>query len=80
MIDRMLAGLTGAEMRSALIELCRRGLVTCTQGEPGEEGSTYAVAWLPLDNPDRYSQAVRQHHRRNMERFAWLRSGAPQLH
>ncbi|WP_206609473.1 hypothetical protein, partial [Thiohalobacter thiocyanaticus] len=39
----------------ALVELCDRGLLTCTRGRPGEAGATYAVAWLPLDDPESYS-------------------------
>lgn len=55
-----------------IVELCDRGLLTCTRGSPGEDGATYAVAWLPLDNPDLFSDEVRERHNANMERFRLL--------
>lgn len=55
--------------RASLVELCERGLLTCTSGNPGEAEATYAVAWLPLDIPERYSPKVRKRHARNMEKF-----------
>ena len=57
------------ELQGALGELCERGLLTCTRGEPGSNGATYALAWLPLDNPEDYSQAVRDQHAENMRRL-----------
>jgi hypothetical protein len=57
------------ELQSALVELCERGLLTCTRGEPGSNGATYALAWLPLDNPEDYSQAARDQHAENMQRL-----------
>jgi len=57
------------ELQGALVELCQCGLLTCTRGEPGSVGATYAVAWLPLDNPEGYSQAVRDQHAENMQRL-----------
>ncbi len=53
-----------------LVELCDRGLLTCTRGNPGEYGATYALAWLPLDNPEQYSNEVRERHSANMETFS----------
>lgn len=64
-----LHGLTAVELRAALVELCDRGLLTCTRGEPGLTDATYAVAWLPLDQPENYSQAVRDRHAENMRRL-----------
>ena len=58
------------ELQGALVELCECGLLTCTRGEPGSDGATYALAWLPLDNPEDYSQAVRDQHAENMRRLA----------
>lgn len=55
--------------RAALVELCSRGLLTCTTGEPGADGATYAVAWLPLDNATNYPPEVRERHARNLARF-----------
>jgi hypothetical protein len=52
-------------LRSALVELCRRGLLTCTRGRPGEDGATYALAWLPLDRPEDYPLEVRARHDAN---------------
>jgi len=54
------------EYRAELIELCRRGVITCTRGNPGDDDATYALGWLPLDNPERYADAVREQHARNM--------------
>lgn len=53
-------------VRAALVELCDEGLLTCTSGNPGEAGSTYAVAWLPLNDPDSYPESVRRRHAQNM--------------
>lgn len=55
--------------RASLVELCERGLLTCTSGNPGEASATYAVAWLPLDVPERYPSEVCKRHARNMEKF-----------
>lgn len=60
--------------RQALIELYARGLLTCTSGKPGEDGATYALAWLPLDDPERYSAEVRERHAENMLRFSARRT------
>lgn len=57
------------ELQGALVELCERGLLTCTRGEPGSNGATYALTWLPLNNPEDYSQAVRDQHAENMRRL-----------
>ena len=56
------------ELQGSLVELCERGLLTCTRGEPGSNDATYALAWLPLDNPEDYSQVVRDRHAENMRR------------
>lgn len=58
-----------SEFRMALVDLCARGLLTCTRGEPGDDDASYAVAWLPLDEPDKYSREVRDRHHENMRRF-----------
>ena len=55
--------------RAALIELCDSGLLTCTRGQPGEDGATYAVAWEPLDHPDQFPADVRRRHEENMRRL-----------
>ena len=57
------------ELQGSLVELCERGLLTCTRGEPGSNDATYALAWLPLDNPEDYSQVVRDRHAENMRRL-----------
>lgn len=64
-----LDGLPDAELRSALRELCARGVLTCTRGRPGDDGALYALAWLPLDEPEKYPRAVRHRHRENMRRL-----------
>lgn len=55
--------------RRALVELCDRGLLTCTHGRPGDHDATYALGWEPLDHPDRYSDDVRRRHTENMQRL-----------
>lgn len=65
----MLANMSGGDLRAALIELCRCGLLTCTRGQPGETSATYALAWLPLDNSNQYSDEVRDRHAENMRRL-----------
>lgn len=64
-----LDGLSGSALSAALVELCERGFLTCTRGEPGTDGATYALTWLPLDNPEEYPEAVRDRHAENMRRF-----------
>lgn len=71
-----LHGLTEQEVRAAVRDLCARGLLTCTCGEPGEDGATYALAWLPLDDPESYPPEVRERHAENMRRFAGETGGA----
>lgn len=44
--------LTPDEMRSALVELCAAGLLTCTRGNPGDA--------------DRFPESVRRRHAENM--------------
>jgi hypothetical protein len=61
------SGMTVDEFRAAMTELCDRGLITCTGGEPGDDDATYALAWMPLDNPERYPPNIRELHSRNMQ-------------
>ena len=61
-----LGSMTETEFRSAIAELCERGLVTCTSGTPGDDDATYARAWRPLDDPENYPASVRELHTRNM--------------
>lgn len=65
-----LHGLSADELREAVRDLCERGLLTCTRGEPGDDGATYALGWLPLDEPERYPVSVRERHAGNMRRLA----------
>jgi len=57
------------EYIASVKECCERGLITCTRGEPGDDGATYALAWLPLDNPERFPPDVRERHAANMARL-----------
>ncbi len=59
-------GLAEAELRAALIEPCRRGLLTCTQGQPEEADAAYALTWFPLDDAVPYPAEVRLRHAVNM--------------
>jgi hypothetical protein len=61
--------LTDDDLRAGLVDLCERGLLTCTTGKPGEPGATYALAWLPLDRPERFSKDVRERHQENKKRL-----------
>lgn len=65
-MDSLRSMTSGGDLGEALRELCRRGLLTCTSGVPGETGATYALGWVPLNDPDSYSQEVRRRHSRNM--------------
>ncbi len=56
------------ELVAATVELCERGFLTCTRGRPGDDDATYALAWLPLDNPESLSFEVRRTHAENMRR------------
>ena len=67
---KQLASMSDAELREGAVELCERGLLTCTNGKPGEDGATYAVAWLPLNNPEQYKKEVRERHNQNMKKFS----------
>ena len=62
-----LPGLTLEEIRAAAIELCARGLLTCTRGQPGDDDATYAFAWLPLDDAHVYPANIRELHSQNMQ-------------
>ena len=64
-----LESLNPEEVKAAAIELCELGLLTCTHGKPGDDDATYALAWLPLDQPECYSQTVRDRHAENLRRF-----------
>jgi hypothetical protein len=55
--------------RRTLIDLCNRGLLTCTRGKPGDSTATYALGWIPLDRPDDFPPEVRDRHARNMKQF-----------
>ena len=74
MVSRRLAAalgfMTETEFRSAVTELCDRGLVTCTSGTPGDDDATYALAWWPLDDPQNYPASVCKLHSRNMRALA----------
>lgn len=62
--------MTRGQYRRAMAKLCGHGLLTCTRGRPGDDDATYALAWLPLDDPERYPEEVRKLHARNMARLA----------
>jgi hypothetical protein len=61
--------MTQAEFVAAVTELCEKGMVTCTRGTPGADGAQYALAWLPLDNPQNFSAEIRARHALNMQRM-----------
>lgn len=63
------APLDDDEFRAAVVELCERGLLTCTRGQPGDDDAAYAVAWLPLDKPERFPEEIRRRHAENMRKF-----------
>lgn len=60
------------ELQAVLMDLCERGLLTCTRGRPGEAKAQYALAWEPLDRPERYSPEVKQRHQSNMKAWGQL--------
>jgi hypothetical protein len=52
------------------------GWITCTRGRIGEAGATYALGWIELDEPERYTREVRERHARNMLRWTIPRGTA----
>lgn len=67
-LSEMLERKRQKQLQAATIELCDAGLLTCTRGKPGEANAKYALAWLPLDNPEQFSEEVRAKHAENMRR------------
>lgn len=67
MYNRLLNRLGKHRLRAATVELCAAGLLTCTRGKPGAYDAAYALAWLPLDNPQQFTSEVRARHERNMQ-------------
>lgn len=61
--------MTRAQFRRSMRELCDQGLLTCTRGRPGDDDATYALAWLPLDQPESFPEDVRRRHAENMLRL-----------
>lgn len=68
--------MSAAQFTESVKECCERGLITCTRGEPGTEGATYALAWLPLDNPESFPPEVRERHAANMVRLLQAKGSA----
>jgi hypothetical protein len=64
--------MTRTEFCQALQELVAVGLITCTQGRPGDDDAQYAVAWLALNDPERYPPEIRARHERNIRRLGVL--------
>jgi hypothetical protein len=62
--------MTQAQFVASMTELCEKGMLTCTRGNPGEDGAQYALAWMPLDHPENFSAEVREQHAANMLRIA----------
>jgi hypothetical protein len=61
--------MTSSDFRRSMRELCAAGFVTCTRGQPGDDDATYAIGWIPLNDPERYLQDVRERHDRSMRRL-----------
>ena len=68
-----LSSISEPKRRAAIVELCESGLLTCTRGQPGENGATYALGWIPLSNPEDFAIEIRIRHAQNM-----LKVTAPQ--
>ncbi len=64
-------GMSPNELRAAITQLCDRGLLTCTRGKPGDDGATYALAWLPLDEPESYPAEILRRHEQNMRKLGF---------
>lgn len=56
-------------LSEALVELCERGLLTCTSGRPGAANASYGLGWLPLDDAESFPEGVRRLHAQNMRRL-----------
>ena len=64
-----LGQISADDLRRAAVELCASGILTCTRGNPGDLGATYALAWQPLAESDQYPPEVRDRHAANMARL-----------
>jgi hypothetical protein len=71
-LKSLLDGIPREQIQAALIGLCEEGLITCTSGRPGDKNATYALAWLPLNDPERYPPEIRARHEQNIRRLGVL--------
>jgi transcription initiation factor IIE alpha subunit len=69
LLSGLLAGIPRREQRQAMARLCEQGFITCTRGRAGDRNASYALAWLPLDEPRKYSDEVLERHGQNMRRL-----------
>ena len=60
---------TNADFIAARKEACDAGFITLTSGSIEDDNATFALAWLPLDNPDKFTQEVRDKHEANMRKI-----------
>ena len=57
------------KLQDSIVDLCKRGLLSCTRGKLGEPNTTYALGWLPLDRPETFTETVQLRHKENMRRL-----------
>jgi hypothetical protein len=64
-----LSRMSPEDFRLAAMELCSRGLLTCTSGRPGDKDATYALAWRSLDKSEQFATEIRAQHEENMRQI-----------
>lgn len=60
---------TKARFKKAMEEACAGGFLTLTGGVVGEDDATYAISWIPLNDPESFSEEVRAKHAANMSKI-----------
>jgi hypothetical protein len=62
------------EYYAARKEACDAGFLTLTSGDINDDNATFALGWMPLDNPETFPMEVRERHAANMRKLGF--SGA----
>jgi hypothetical protein len=65
--------ITHADFIAARKEACDAGFITLTSGSIEDDNATFALAWLPLDSPDTFTQEVRDRHEANMRKIGAIK-------
>jgi hypothetical protein len=62
--------MTATEFMEVYRKLVSDGLLTETTPETELHGPTFALSFMPLDNPENFSEEVRKQHEENMRKWA----------